>query len=44
MIIFVMHNVGITIGKTKWYAPIAADAHRPGPFAVAFQLVQRETR
>ena len=44
MVIFVMHNVGITIGKTECHAPIAADVHRPDTFAFAFQLVQRETR
>ena len=44
MVIFVMHNVGITIGKIECYAPIAADFYRPDPFAFAFQLVQCKTR
>ena len=44
MVILVMHNVGIAIGKTESHAPIAADFHRLDPFAFAFQLVQREAR
>jgi len=44
MVIFVIHNVGIAIGKTKCYAPIAANIDRPDAFTFAFQLVQREAR
>lgn len=44
MVIFVIHNVSITTGKTECQAPIAADFHRPDSFAFAFQLVQCKTR
>ncbi len=43
MVILVMHNIGIAIGKTECHTPIAADFHRPDAFAFAFQLVQGET-
>jgi hypothetical protein len=44
MVIFVIHNVGIAIDKTKCHAPIVAHIDRPDPFTFAFQLVQCEAR
>jgi hypothetical protein len=42
MIVLVVDDLGVTVGKAKSDAPVCLNCHRPNPFSCALKLVQTQ--
>ena len=42
MVVLVVDDLGVTVGKAKSDAPVCLNCHRPNPFSCPFKLVQTQ--